>query len=97
MHLNHCHGLAGSCHAHDIKPPHLCMPLGRWTGQPRHQLHLPLVPPIQGAGPANHIITFFRNGFFTVNDGPGRNVNDPANFKFIDSISKVCARSPPTI
>ena len=43
------------------------------------------------SAPTNHVITFYRNGFFTVNNGPGRGVNDPANFKFIESISRVCA------
>lgn len=38
--------------------------------------------------PRTHVITFWRNGVFTVDDGPPRSVDDPANFSFIDSISK---------
>lgn len=41
-----------------------------------------------GQGPSNHVITFYKNGIFTVDDGPPRMVNDPANLRFIDSISK---------
>mmetsp|Transcript_24272 Transcript_24272/g.53065 ORF Transcript_24272/g.53065 Transcript_24272/m.53065 type:complete len:285 (-) Transcript_24272:261-1115(-) len=42
----------------------------------------------QTSGPVNHIITFYQNNVFTVDDGPPRRVDDPANFRFIDSISK---------
>lgn len=42
----------------------------------------------QASGPAVHVVTFYRNGVFTVDDGPPRNVDDPANFPFINSISK---------
>lgn len=41
-------------------------------------------------GPIKHVITFYRNGIFTVNNGPPRRVDDPANLRFITSISKVC-------
>ncbi|KAI4331036.1 hypothetical protein MLD38_029265 [Melastoma candidum] len=35
--------------------------------------------------PVTHIITFWRNGF-TVNDGPFRRLDDPANARFLESI-----------
>lgn len=38
--------------------------------------------------PRTHVITFYRDGVFTVNGGPARHVNDAANVDFIDSISK---------
>lgn len=44
-------------------------------------------PPAEG--PISHVITFYRNAIFTVNDGPARRVDDPANMAFIASISKV--------
>jgi hypothetical protein len=40
-----------------------------------------------------HIITFYRNGIFTIDDGPPRSINDPSNFRFIESISKVAFES----
>lgn len=39
--------------------------------------------------PKVHVITFYNNGIFTVDDGPPRRVEDPANFPFIQSIAKV--------
>lgn len=39
-------------------------------------------------GPSVHRVTFYRNNVFTVDDGPARQVNDPANYDFINSISK---------
>lgn len=36
----------------------------------------------------NHVITFYKNGFFIVNNGPARSVTDPANMAFLASISK---------
>ncbi|KAL6763933.1 ubiquitin-related domain-containing protein [Haematococcus lacustris] len=42
----------------------------------------------QAAGPVTYVITFYRNNVFTVNDGPARRVDDPANMAFISSISK---------
>ncbi len=39
-------------------------------------------------GPVMHTITFYRNGIFTVDDGEPRNVQDPANKDFIDSIGR---------
>lgn len=53
---------------------------------------LSAVQPRPSSGPINHVIVFYRNGIFTVNDGPPRRVDDRANFAFIDSISKVCGR-----
>ncbi|GAX85737.1 hypothetical protein CEUSTIGMA_g13152.t1 [Chlamydomonas eustigma] len=35
-----------------------------------------------------HVITFYRNSVFTVDNGPPRSINDPSNFRFIESISK---------
>ncbi|CAK0785425.1 hypothetical protein CVIRNUC_008634 [Coccomyxa viridis] len=37
---------------------------------------------------AVHTITFYTNGIFTVDDGPGRQVSDPANRDLIDSVSR---------
>ncbi|KAF5828745.1 hypothetical protein DUNSADRAFT_17123 [Dunaliella salina] len=42
----------------------------------------------QTGGPQVHVITFYRNHVFTVDNGPPRRVDDPANFDFIASISK---------
>lgn len=39
-------------------------------------------------GPRTHVITFYRNNVFTVDDGPARRVDDPVNFPFIESISR---------
>ncbi|KAJ9528251.1 hypothetical protein QJQ45_014237 [Haematococcus lacustris] len=47
----------------------------------------------QAAGPVTYVITFYRNNVFTVNDGPARRVDDPANMAFISSISKARARA----
>ncbi|WZN66157.1 UBX domain-containing protein [Chloropicon roscoffensis] len=38
--------------------------------------------------PDMHTITFYRNGIFTVDDGEPRDVQDPANKDFIDSIGR---------
>lgn len=40
------------------------------------------------AEPVMHTITFYRNGIFTVDDGAPRDVQDPANKDFIDSIGR---------
>lgn len=37
--------------------------------------------------PRTHVVTFYQNQVFTVDDGPARDVNDPANLDFITSIS----------
>ncbi|EFJ44950.1 hypothetical protein VOLCADRAFT_109909 [Volvox carteri f. nagariensis] len=47
---------------------------------------VPSKPPAEG--PRNHVITFYNNGVFTVDNGPPRYVDDPANARFIESISK---------
>lgn len=49
---------------------------------------VPSKPPAPQEGPRNHVITFYSDGVFTVDDGPPRKVEDPANFPFIESISK---------
>ncbi|KAG2488166.1 hypothetical protein HYH03_013309 [Edaphochlamys debaryana] len=49
---------------------------------------VPSKPPPEAQGPRNHVITFYNNGIFTVDNGPPRHVEDPANFRFIESISK---------
>lgn len=44
-----------------------------------------------GAGaqaPQAYVIRFYSNGFFTVNDGPGRRVDDPDNHEFMDAIAR---------
>ncbi|GAQ82005.1 UBX domain-containing protein 1 [Klebsormidium nitens] len=52
---------------------------------------VPEVPPAVAAAPAPeravHTITFWRNGF-TVDDGPLRKLEDPANAPFLNSINK---------
>lgn len=47
--------------------------------------------PAPPSGPQRIIITFYRNGIFTINNGPPRRIDDQANFAFISSISKVRA------
>eukprot|EP00878_Enallax_costatus_P001620 GHUV01001771.1.p1 GENE.GHUV01001771.1~~GHUV01001771.1.p1 ORF type:complete len:283 (+),score=97.43 GHUV01001771.1:128-976(+) len=43
----------------------------------------------QGGGqPLNHVVKFYRNHIFTVDDGPPRTMDDPANVDFINSVSK---------
>jgi hypothetical protein len=46
-------------------------------------------PAPKQTGPVKYVITFYRNGIFTVNDGPPRRIDDPANASFIRSISVV--------
>ncbi|GIL80837.1 hypothetical protein Vretimale_9445 [Volvox reticuliferus] len=48
----------------------------------------PTKPPPEQEGPRRHVITFYNNGIFTVDNGPPRRVDDPANARFIESISK---------
>ena len=36
----------------------------------------------------NRVISFYRNGIFTVDDGPARRMDDPANMRFIESIGR---------
>lgn len=45
-----------------------------------------LVP--QRSDALNHVVRFYRNNIFTVDDGPPRNMDDPANLDFISSVSK---------
>lgn len=45
-----------------------------------------LVP--QRSDTLNHVVRFYRNNIFTVDDGPPRNMDDPANLDFISSVSK---------
>eukprot|EP00879_Flechtneria_rotunda_P024395 GHRR01025858.1.p1 GENE.GHRR01025858.1~~GHRR01025858.1.p1 ORF type:complete len:205 (+),score=79.73 GHRR01025858.1:322-936(+) len=42
----------------------------------------------QSNGPRNHVVKFYRNNIFTVDDGPPRHMDDPANLDFIHSVSK---------
>lgn len=39
-------------------------------------------------GQRNHVVKFYRNNVFTVDDGPARSMDDPANLDFINSVSK---------
>ncbi|GFR39767.1 hypothetical protein Agub_g251 [Astrephomene gubernaculifera] len=48
---------------------------------------VPTRPPAD-EGPRNHVITFYNNSIFTVDNGPPRRVDDPANQSFIESIVK---------
>lgn len=41
-----------------------------------------------GGGQRNHVVKFYRNNVFTVDDGPARHMDDPANQDFISSVSK---------
>lgn len=41
-----------------------------------------------GRGQHNHVVKFYRNNIFTVDDGPPRHMDDPANLDFINSVSK---------
>eukprot|EP00775_Hariotina_reticulata_P013724 gene13724-13846_t len=42
----------------------------------------------RGAGERNHVVKFYRNSIFTVDDGPPRTMDDPANLDFINSVGK---------
>ncbi|MEW5302838.1 MAG: hypothetical protein WDW36_005581 [Sanguina aurantia] len=55
------------------------------TGRPAAQALNAPAPP---SGPQRTVITFYRNGIFTVNSDPPRRIDDPVNFAFITSISK---------
>lgn len=41
-----------------------------------------------GSEPAAHVITFYANGVFTVNDGEPREIRDPANADFIAALGR---------
>jgi hypothetical protein len=41
-----------------------------------------------GANQHNHVVKFYRNGIFTVDDGAPRSMDDPANLDFINSVSR---------
>ncbi|MEW5312415.1 MAG: hypothetical protein WDW38_004052 [Sanguina aurantia] len=56
------------------------------TGRPAAQALNAPAPP---SGPQRTVITFYRNGIFTVNSDPPRRIDDPVNFAFITSISKI--------
>jgi hypothetical protein len=43
-----------------------------------------------GDAPRSHVITFYNDGIFTVDDGPARRIDDPANESFMESIVRVC-------
>jgi hypothetical protein len=36
----------------------------------------------------NHVVKFYRNNVFTVDDGPACHMDDPANLDFINAVSK---------
>ncbi|DBA76970.1 hypothetical protein WJX77_003686 [Trebouxia sp. C0004] len=67
---------------------------GAFTGQARTLAGGPATPaaPSQSAEtsqqPIVHTITFFNEGVFTVNDGEPRNIADPENRPFMESITK---------
>jgi len=39
-------------------------------------------------GDRNNVVKFYKNNIFTVNDGPPRSIEDPANMEFINSVSR---------
>lgn len=41
-----------------------------------------------GGSQRNHVVKFYRNNIFTVDDGPPRHMDDPDNLDFINSVSK---------
>lgn len=41
-----------------------------------------------GSNQHNHVVKFYRNGIFTVDDGAPRHMDDPANLDFINSVSR---------
>ncbi|KAF8072890.1 PUX4 [Scenedesmus sp. PABB004] len=45
-------------------------------------------PAAGGGGPRNHVVKFYRNHVFTVDDGPPRHMDDPANVDFINSVGR---------
>ena len=45
--------------------------------------------------PVSHVIAFYDNGVFTVDDGPAREMRDPSNAEFLDAIS--AGRCPPEL
>ncbi|KIZ03042.1 NSFL1 cofactor [Monoraphidium neglectum] len=42
----------------------------------------------QPAGPTAHVVKFYRNNVFTLNDGPARAIDDPANQDFMDAVAR---------
>lgn len=50
-----------------------------------HPSHLHLKAPQPRS---NQVVKFYRNGIFTVNDGPPRPVADPANMDFMAAVSR---------
>ncbi|GBF89140.1 hypothetical protein Rsub_01857 [Raphidocelis subcapitata] len=38
--------------------------------------------------PKAHVVKFYANGVFTLNDGPGRAIDDPANQEFMDAVAR---------
>ena len=40
------------------------------------------------APPQEYVIRFYANGFFTLNGGPGRRVDDPANHEFMEAVAR---------
>ena len=68
-------------------------------GEPASAAPTPQEPAAEGPPePLKYVITFWRNGF-TVNDGPLRTLDDPANASFLESIQRgECPRelAPPT-
>lgn len=39
-------------------------------------------------GERSHVVKFYRNNVFTVDGGPARHMDDPANLAFIGAVSK---------
>ncbi|KAL0025359.1 hypothetical protein WJX79_011059 [Trebouxia sp. C0005] len=79
----------------DLQQPSSSSGGGAFTGQARTLAGGPAAPaaaPSQSAAasqqPIVHTITFYNEGVFTVNDGEPRDIADPANRPFMESITK---------
>jgi len=42
----------------------------------------------QPAAPKAHVVKFYANNVFTLNDGPARAIDDPANQEFMDAVAR---------
>lgn len=47
------------------------------------------------SGPKAHVVKFYKNNVFTLDDGPARAIDDPANQEFMDAVAR--GECPPEI